>query len=422
MKILHCLAQLPMKTGSGIYYDTVINHLAERGHENAALYGVQEPFSVELSCVASFPVRFNTETLPFPIAGMSDEMPYPSTVYSEMTKKQIGQYISVFRSRLEEASRAFKPDVVVTHHIFLMTGVMREVFPDTPVVGISHGTDLRQVKKHPRFKEYLTSVRSLDAYWALGENDKKLMSQIFELPTERITVMGGGFKDTIFYREAAGPEKKTRHRNLTPLVVYAGKISRSKGIFEFIQAFARAQNEFSRRHGTAPAKLLYIGNGTDEQIAELKALSGNCPEVTFIPAVQQHELAAILRQADFYTLPSYYEGIALTAVEAMACGLPVITTEIIGLMELLGPVVNKSGFIEYVKLPRLYEVDKPVAEDIPAYIERLKEALLRQFERWAAGEAMDAPVCAAVDSHSWRHIVKRMEKELEILASKCKAD
>lgn len=79
-----------------------------------------------------------------------------------------------------------------------MTGVVREVFPDTPVVGISHGTDLRQVKKHPRFKEYLTSVRSLDAYWALGENDKKLMSQIFELPTERITVMGGGFKDTIF--------------------------------------------------------------------------------------------------------------------------------------------------------------------------------------------------------------------------------
>lgn len=50
MKILHCLAQLPMKTGSGIYYDTVINHLAERGHENAALYGVQEPL------VLSFPV------------------------------------------------------------------------------------------------------------------------------------------------------------------------------------------------------------------------------------------------------------------------------------------------------------------------------------------------------------------------------
>lgn len=96
MKILHCLAQLPMKTGSGIYYDTVINHLAERGHENAALYGVQEPFSVELSCVASFPVRFNTETLPFPIAGMSDEMPYPSTVYSEMTKNRSGNIYPFF--------------------------------------------------------------------------------------------------------------------------------------------------------------------------------------------------------------------------------------------------------------------------------------------------------------------------------------
>ena len=129
----------------------------------------------------------------------------------------------------------------------------------------------------------------------------------------------------------------------------------------------------------------------------------------------QPELAALLRQADFYVLPSYYEGIALTAVEAMACNLPVITTEIAGLMELLGPVVNASGFIEYVGLPRLYEVDKPVEEDIPAYIGRLTEAVLRQFEQWAEGKSMPPEVRKEVESHSWHEIVKRMEGELRTL-------
>ena len=36
MRILHCLAQLPMKTGSGVYFDTVLRYMDERGHENAA--------------------------------------------------------------------------------------------------------------------------------------------------------------------------------------------------------------------------------------------------------------------------------------------------------------------------------------------------------------------------------------------------
>ena len=415
MRILHCLSQLPMKTGSGVYYDTVIAYMRQFGHKNAALYGVQEPFAPAPVCSMAFPVQFNTDSLPFPVPGMSDEMPYPSTVYSEMTDEQITVYRTAFRRRLEEAKRIFQPDVVISHHFFIMTAVVRDVFPDTPVIGVSHGTDLRQLKKHERFRQYVSAAAELEAYWALGKNDKKCIAELFGIPAKRIKIMGGGFKDSVFFAEKPGPEKRERLIKKAPLVVYAGKISRSKGIFEFVQAFAGAQKEFSRRHRTEPARLLYIGNGTAEQIDELKRLSGYCPNLAFRPAMLQPELAALLRQADFYVLPSYYEGIALTAVEAMACNLPVITTEIAGLMELLGPVVNASGFIEYVGLPRLYEVDKPVEEDIPAYIGRLTEAVLRQFEQWAEGKSMPPEVRKEVESHSWHEIVKRMEGELRTL-------
>ena len=168
MRILHCLAQLPMKTGSGVYFDTVLRYMDERGHENAALYGVQAPFDPDLPCTETFPVVFNSDVLPFPIAGMSDEMPYDSTVFGAMSDEDLQLYIKVFRKRLEEAKRIFKPQVVISHHIFLMTAIVREVFSDIPVVGISHGTDLRQVRKHDRFLSFLEGAKRLDAYWAWG--------------------------------------------------------------------------------------------------------------------------------------------------------------------------------------------------------------------------------------------------------------
>ena len=81
MKILHCLAQLPSNTGSGVYYHTLVNGLEKRGHENALIYGIQEPFVADFSEeVKQYPVIFKTENLPFPIAGLSDEMPYESSV------------------------------------------------------------------------------------------------------------------------------------------------------------------------------------------------------------------------------------------------------------------------------------------------------------------------------------------------------
>lgn len=88
MKILHTLAQLPAMTGSGIYFSVLIDGLNKLGHENAALYAVQDEFSSGMAeNIKKYELEFKSEKLPFPIAGMSDEMPYDSTVYSEMSEK-----------------------------------------------------------------------------------------------------------------------------------------------------------------------------------------------------------------------------------------------------------------------------------------------------------------------------------------------
>ena len=79
MKILHTLAQLPTRTGSGVYFSNLVDGLEKKGMEQALVYAVQAPYAFDFS-QKTFPVAFQNDEIPFPIAGMSDEMPYHNTV------------------------------------------------------------------------------------------------------------------------------------------------------------------------------------------------------------------------------------------------------------------------------------------------------------------------------------------------------
>ena len=173
MKILHCLAQLPMKTGSGVYFSTLVEGMIKKGHENAVLYGTQLPFAEKTfneslpdklqGSVKEYSIKFLSDyvqgektvfnaDIPFPIAGMSDIMPYTSTVYSEMNDEMYQKWISVFEKTLLRAKEEFNPDIIISHHLFILTSLVKKIFSGKKIIGISHGTDIRQIKKNPWIK------------------------------------------------------------------------------------------------------------------------------------------------------------------------------------------------------------------------------------------------------------------------------
>lgn len=119
MKVLHVLAQLPVRTGSGVYYTNLIDGLSQDTDLiQGAIYGIQSPYQVDLNVAYENPVVFKTETLPFPIAGMSDEMPYENTVYSQMTDAMVEQWQQAFLERLNHAKEHFQPDIIIAHHLW----------------------------------------------------------------------------------------------------------------------------------------------------------------------------------------------------------------------------------------------------------------------------------------------------------------
>lgn len=107
-------------------------------------------------------------------------------------------------------------------------------------------------------------------------------------------------------------------------------------------------------------------------------------------------------------MPSYYEGLGLMAIESLACGLYVVTTEIEALMTLLGDEVKESGIIKYVTLPRIYDVDKPVEEDLAGFKERLKKALIEQIEKVRGRKEFSQDMKDKIKTFSWEGLVDKM--------------
>ena len=399
MKILHVLAQLPEQTGSGVYYHNLFQGMADHGVENALIYAIQDPFKINFDNVTTFPVLFNSPELPFPIPGMSDVMPYTSTVYSQMTDDQVECWMRAFTSRLEQAKASFQPDLIISHHLWYLTSLVMNIFESCPIVGVSHGTDLRQARMHPELKgKYLADFNRLDLVFSLTEIDKESLAQEFKIDPHKIMVTGNGFNSDIFHAKG----RSTREEEKIKLL-YAGKLTQSKGVFELAQCFPRLKQIF-------PAvEMHFIGNGEDGAEDKLKHLAQADQEDGFYvkPAVQQDQLAEIMRSKDIFILPSYYEGLATICLEAMACGMRVVVSDLPPLRNFLGPIINQSGQISYVAMPRVINQDQAVAEDLPIFVADLTQAITEQIQAILDDKKISDPVSDQIAALSWPQIIER---------------
>lgn len=405
MKILHVLAQLPSKTGSGVYYSNMIEGFKKYNHEQKAIFGYQDgyPWNV-LDREHQYIVPFKSEELPFPIVGMSDVMPYDNTLYSSMTEEMIDIWREAFIKRLEKAKECFDPDIIFAHHLWMLTSLVREVFPDTKIIGICHNTDLRQAKMNPHLKDkYVDKIHELDYVFSASEQQKDEIVEIYNIDRNKIIAVGGGFNQDIFY-----PPKEKEYTDKVRLV-FSGKIDPSKGIYELIEVYKSLRLD--------DVTLDIIGNPDEENEKKIEDYIKDDKSIRLYNVKSQVALGDELREKDIFLMPSYYEGLGLMAIESLACGLYVVTTEIEALMSLLGEEIKESGIIKYVPLPRIYDTDKPVKEDLPEFKENLKNAILLQIEKVRGKKEFNKEMKDKIKTFSWDGLVSNMNNIIDSISS-----
>lgn len=369
MRVLHCIAQLPTRTGSGVYYRNLIREIGEQTDwEQAGVYALNADQNNEFPIPGGeFPVIFETTTLPFPIAGMSDQMPYRHTIYHSMTEEMMNKWKKAFREELLRAKETFRPDVVMVHHLWILASLVLEVFPDTPVFGISHGTDIRQAKQHPHLlKEHVHGLQALQEVFALSVFDKADLLKLYPLGDDQVTVTGGAYDPSVFY-----PKKKLDKRAPVRLV-YAGKIVESKGVPELLEAYSRA------RGSDSSMTLDLIGRCDESLYHVVRSFLEKDPSIRLYDVASQVELAEVLRSSDLFVFPSYFEGLGLIALEALACGLHLVSNRLPGLSAQLGSTLGSHPVIRFVDLPPLNGLDSIREEAREDYVESLAEAISQQ--------------------------------------------
>jgi len=399
MKILHILSQLPARTGSGVYFNNLIKGMARKGHDQRAIFAVQDGFTYEgLPAEHCCPVEFGSEALPFPIVGMSDVMPYPTLRYADMGGDKMQQWQAVFRTAMLRMRDEFNPDVVILHHLWVSTAMAVELFPDAYKVGVCHNTDIRQAEQHADLQaRYVRGLEQLDTVFTLSDAQKELIARVYGLDTAKMVTVGGGFDEELFFPLEEKPKRKSVR------IVFAAKVERSKGVFELVKAFRKLSAEKDRIY------LDIIGTPDEENLDRLRNEIGTAQNIYLLGVQQQKKLAEIVRTKDIFVMPSYFEGLGLIAIECLASGLRAVATEIEGLMSLLGERVNNSGVIEYVPLPRLHDVDRPYEEDMDAFVDALAEKLRVQVERVERGEPFPTEIREDIMQHSWAAITDRVE-------------
>lgn len=399
LKILHVLSQRPDSTGSGIYIQAMLRGASAAGHTNFLVAGIQSDWSAQLDCIDGDHCRFVTftgEDIPYPIVGMSDVMPYDSKRFCDLSSSDLDRYEEAFSRPIAAAAESFRPDIIHSHHLWIVTALTRRLLPSIPMLTTCHGSDLRQYQNCPHLRERLRdSCRDLDAVMALSRAQKKEIVRLYGIRPDRVSVVGAGYNDARFY-QLAKPD-------LGPVqIVYAGKLSRAKGVPWMLRALSSI--------GTPDWHLHLVGGGSGDEKAECLELATRLGHrVTVHGAVSQDHLAGIMKRSHLFVLPSFFEGLPLVVLEALASGCRIVATDLPGVTEILGDM--PSDFIDLVVTPRLREVDKPLQADESAFESNLQAALRRQIRFAVAQPQIDlSNIGDRLAAFSWKGTYRKVQK------------
>jgi glycosyltransferase involved in cell wall biosynthesis len=209
-------------------------------------------------------------------------------------------------------------------------GVLASAVPQVTIV--HDVVPLHAPSEYPRqqlyFRRYVPAVlRASRAVIAISESTRRDLLRFYDVAPEKVRVVLSGYDRTRFVPDDAAPA-----HDAEPYVLYVGNVMPHKNLGRLVEAFAMVARQ-------VPVRLRIRGWGRARHVRELQAqihALGLEPRVDWQPYAGHDELPALYRGARALALPSLHEGFGLTALEAMACGTPVVTSNVSSMPEVVG--------------------------------------------------------------------------------------
>jgi glycosyltransferase involved in cell wall biosynthesis len=187
--------------------------------------------------------------------------------------------------------------------------------------------DARRSARYRRFAQRLLRIN--DVVLCQSEAWRTFFVRELGLPDARCAVVENW---TVSRADLAIGDSRSYRRNATLRLLYLGWIEETKGIFDLLEAFRR----LLANTATNAVELVLAGRGSAYQKCEEWVVANHIDShVRFLGWVSGVEKARALKEADIFVLPSYFEGLSNSMLEAMAAGLPVVVTRVGGLPDVV---------------------------------------------------------------------------------------
>jgi anaerobic magnesium-protoporphyrin IX monomethyl ester cyclase len=352
----------PRRTGVGYYSEHLLHHLAGQTMDD------------ELTVISNRPLETDSP-LPAPVRVLTAPRRVPRMVWMQL--------------RAPAALKAIGAEVA---HF---TNGMVPLLTSVPTVVTIHDVSLRLYPRHHPPRRVLLNgplvdlaARFADAIITVSASAKRDIVGLYKVDPGRVHVV----------HEAAAPsfrpvtdaktlERVRRRYGLAErTILYVGTIEPRKNLPALVDAFAQR-----RRSGELDHQLVCVGpyGWKSRRLDDLIARSGAAEAVNFTGYVPFEDLPALYTLAEMFVYPSMYEGFGLPVVEAMACGVPVITGRAAALAEVGGDAVEH---VERLESGALGDALVALAHDDARRARMSASGLARaQTFSWdrAAGESLD---------------------------------
>lgn len=341
MKIL-LINHFPLEgSGSGIYTLNIAKSLVNKGHEVCIIMPEITKNHKKYRKIKLHPVYFYKEEkikgqLPFNFPCFTTH-PKSLNNFFDMTDDDINLYIEAFEKAIKEEIEIFKPDILHVQHIWILSYIAVKF--DLPVVITAHGTDIIGHERSNRFHKYTyEAVKKCNQIISISDDNKKLILNNFPDAKDKISLIKNGYDEKVFYKTNYDKNAILKRFNINKcydkIICFAGKMTKIKGIDILLKAAKIYEND----------NTLTLLAGDGELMNELKALSKelDLKNIYFLGNLEQDTLREIYNISDVSVVPSRFEAFGLVAVEALACGTPVIVSDVGGLPSIVN---NKVGMI-----------------------------------------------------------------------------
>lgn len=313
----------PTYGGSGVIATELGKGLARRGHK----------------------VHFITYRQPARLLSFQENVYYHEVRSADYPLFEYPPYDTALTSKLVDVVKYENLDLLHVHYAiphatvaYMAKKILLTEGRYVPTVTTLHGTDITLVGSNRTFAPVVAfSINKSDGVTAVSENLRRQTYEFFDINND-IEVIHNFIDFERFRKVNKDHFKKAIAPNGERILVHTSNFRKVKRVQGVIKIFSQVYEKI-------PSKLLLIGDGPDRQNAEaLCREMGLCDEIRFLG--KQDAIEELLAVSDLFIMPSESESFGLAALEAMACEVPVISSNIGGLPEV--NIHGETGFLSEV--------------------------------------------------------------------------